>query len=32
MEIYPEDAVKSFLKIETPKVKDTLYYEFENIK
>ena len=27
MEAYPEDAVKSFLKIETPKVTDTLYYE-----
>ena len=27
MDAYPEDAIKSFLKIETPKVKDTLYYE-----
>jgi len=27
MESYPEEIVKSFLKIETPKVKDALYYE-----
>jgi len=32
METYPEDAVKSFLKIETPKVKDTLYYEVNSSK
>ena len=32
MEAYPEDAVKSFLKIETPKVTDTLYYEVNSSK
>lgn len=32
MESYPEDAVKSFLKIETPKVKDSLFYEVNSSK
>ena len=27
METYPEDAIKSFLKIETPQIQDTIYYE-----
>ena len=29
---YPEDAIKSFLKIENPKIKDTIYYEINSQK
>ena len=34
IDIYPENAIKSFLRIETPKLKDSLYYEvnlYQNI-
>ena len=27
MENYPEDAIKSFLRIEKPQIKDKTYYE-----